>query len=146
MGIRQRPAGGCNGGELRSKRGPVDIVPAQRREKAFRLKSPLLDQPFYRDEHLYVDLRRQVVILDGEAVTLTLREYRLLTLLVEHAGEVVPRSILLMHIWGHVPEIRPSTLDVHIRGLRKKLGVYADHYVGTVIGAGYRFRPFLLRG
>ena len=86
------------------------------------------------------------MILDGETITLTRREYRLLALLAQHAGEVVPRSILLMHIWGHVPEIRPSTLDVHIRGLRKKLGVYADHYVGTVIGAGYRFRPFLLRG
>ena len=44
-------------------------------------------------------------------------------------------------IWGHVPEMRPSTLDVHIRGLRRKLGVYADQYVETVVGTGYRFRP-----
>ena len=88
-----------------------------------------------------MDLRQQQVILDGETVTLTRREYRLLTLLAQHAGEVVPRSSLLLHIWGHVPEVRPSTLDVHIRGLRRKLGVYADQYVETVVGTGYRFRP-----
>jgi len=88
-----------------------------------------------------------VVVLDGETVTLTRREYRLLALLAQHAGEVVPRSMLLLHIWGQVPEIRPSPLDVHIRGLRRKLGVYADQYVETVVGTGYRFRPVLpLRG
>jgi DNA-binding response OmpR family regulator len=32
-------------------------------------------------------------------------------------------------------------LDKHIRGLRRKLGIYADHYLETVIGVGYRFRP-----
>jgi DNA-binding response OmpR family regulator len=122
-------------------------VPAQRGEKTVPLKSPSLDQPFYRDEHLFLDLRQQLVILDGEMVTLTRREYRLLALLAQHAGDVVPRSSLLLHIWGQVPEMRPSTLDVHIRGLRRKLGVYADQYVETVVGTGYRFRPiFVPRG
>ena len=116
-------------------------MPAQRCETAGPLKLPSLDQPFYRDKHLFLDLRQQVVMLDGERVALTSREYRLLALLAEHAGEVVPRSSLLLRIWGHVPEVRPSTLDVHIRGLRRKLGVYADRYVQTVVGAGYRFVP-----
>ena len=106
---------------------------------------PSRNQPFYRDEHLFVDLRQQRVIPDGETVTLTRIEHRLLTLLVKHAGEVVPRSNLLLHICSHVPEMRPSTLDVHIRGLRRKLGVYADQYIETVIGIGYRFRPLLPR-
>jgi DNA-binding response OmpR family regulator len=107
---------------------------------------PSRNQPFYRDDHLFVDLRQQRVMLDSETVTLTLREYRLLALLAQHAGEVVPRSSLLLHIWAHVPEMRPSTLDVHIRGLRRKLGVYADQYIETVTGIGYRFRPFQPRG
>ena len=88
-----------------------------------------------------MDLRQQLVILDDETVTLTRREYRLLALLVQHAGEVVPRSSLLLHIWGHVPEMRPSTLGVNIHRLRRKLGVYADHYIETAIDVGYRFRP-----
>jgi hypothetical protein len=53
------------------------------------------NQQFYRDEHLFVDLRQQRVMLDSETVTLTRMEYRLLALLVKRAEEVVPRSILL---------------------------------------------------
>ena len=92
------------------------------------------NQQFYRDEHLFVDLLKQVVTLDSEILALTRMEYRLLAVLVEHAGEVVPRPILL-RLTGPV--------DVHLWRLRKKLGIYAEQYIETVIGAGYRFRPFL---
>ena len=60
-------------------------------------------QPSYRDDHLYVDLRQQLVILDGETVSLTRMQYRLLAVLVEHAGVVVTRMILLLHIWVTCP-------------------------------------------
>ena len=67
------------------------------------------NKQFYRDDHLFVDLRNRVVTLDSETLTLTSVEYRLLALLVQHAGEIVPRPILLTHIWGYVP--RSRTLD-----------------------------------
>jgi DNA-binding response OmpR family regulator len=47
---------------------------------------PSPNQPFYRDKHLFVDLRNEVVMLDLKILTLTHMEYRLLALLVEHAG------------------------------------------------------------
>jgi two-component system OmpR family response regulator len=97
--------------------------------------------PTFHDKHLFVDLRQQAVILDGESVSLTPMQYRLLALLVEHAGVVVTRPILLMQRWGYSPEIREGKVDTCIGGLRKKLGVYADHYIETVFGVGYRFRP-----
>ena len=59
-----------------------------------------LDEQFYRDDHLFVHLRHEVVMLDGEAITLTRMEYRLLTLLLERAGEVVPRAIIVTELWG----------------------------------------------
>lgn len=96
----------------------------------------------YRDEHLSLDFRQQVAQLDGLTLTLTRKEYDLLALLVQHAGEIVPREALLMGIWGYGAEIRTRTLDVHIRRLRKKLGVYADQYIETIFGIGYRFQPF----
>jgi two-component system phosphate regulon response regulator PhoB len=71
-------------------------------------------------------------MLDGRILHLTSMEYVLLALLVEHAGEAVPRAILLT--------LRRK-VDMHIKGLRRKLGVYADHYIETVVGTGYRFRP-----
>jgi DNA-binding response OmpR family regulator len=76
-------------------------------------------------------------MLDGETVPLHPIEYRLLALLVKHAGEVVPRAVILKQIWGRA--------DRHTRALRKKLAVYGDQYIETAIGVGYRFRPLLPR-
>src|SRR5271157_2290813 len=98
--------------------------------------------PPYRDEHLAMDFNLQNAILDGERMTLTRKEYDLLALLVQHAGEIIPRDALLMRVWGYGAEIRTRTLDVHVRRLRKKLGRYADQYIETIFGIGYRFQPF----
>ena len=64
-----------------------------------------------------MDLRERVVILDSHLLALTGMEYGLLTLLVEHAGEVVPRRVLLM--------LTP-TVDVNLWRLRRKLGIHFD--------------------
>ncbi len=96
----------------------------------------------YTDEHLAVDFQNQRAALDGQRIVLTRKEYDLLALLVRHAGEIIPREALLMRVWGYSTEIRTRTLDVHIRRLRKKLGVYADQYIETIFGIGYRFQPF----
>ena len=92
---------------------------------------PSLDEHFYRDNHLFVHLRHEVVMLDGEPIFLTRMEYRLLAVLVKRAGEVVPRPNLLM--------LTPM-VHTHLWRLRRKLGVYAE-YIETVPGVGYRFRP-----
>ena len=98
--------------------------------------------PPYRDEHLSLDFDQQVACLDMRRITLTRKEYDLLSLLVQHAGEIIPRHALLMQVWGYSADIRTRTLDVHIRRLRKKLGGYADQYIETIFGIGYRFQPF----
>ncbi len=96
----------------------------------------------YHDEHLSLDFDQQLVALDGHRMTLTRKEYELLSLLVQHAGEIIPREALLMQVWGYSSEIRTRTLDVHVRRLRKKLGGFADQYIETIFGIGYRFQPF----
>lgn len=95
----------------------------------------------YHDEHLSVDLRHELVTLDRQMLALTRKEYCLLALMVQHAGKVVPRATFLMQVWGYVPETRTRSVDMHIDQLRKKLGPYADQYIETVVGIGYRFRP-----
>ena len=89
-----------------------------------RLASAL--SPFYRDEHLYVDLRHELVILDRQVLTLTQKEYCLLLLLVRHAGETLPRKTFDMRVWGHVLSVQSRQVDIHIRWLRKKLGIYTE--------------------
>jgi two-component system alkaline phosphatase synthesis response regulator PhoP len=96
----------------------------------------------YKDAHLEVDFNRNFAVLDFRRLVPTHKEYQLLALLVENAGEIIPREMLLMRVWGHSNEIRTRTLDVHVRRLRKKLGAYSKQYVETIFGIGYRFQPF----
>src|SRR5580704_19626399 len=96
----------------------------------------------YHDAHLTLDFERKSATLDSQPLSLTRKEYDLLALLVSYAGVIIPRSEVLMRVWGYSTEIRTRTLDVHIRHLRKKLGVYADVYIVTVCGGGHRFQPY----
>jgi DNA-binding winged helix-turn-helix (wHTH) protein len=95
----------------------------------------------YSDAHLFIDFVRETVLLDGAPVELTCKSFCLLGFLVRHSGELVPREALLQAIWGYGTGIRTRTLDVHIRRLRKHLGCYANTYIETIFGVGYRFQP-----
>jgi DNA-binding response OmpR family regulator len=98
--------------------------------------------PTYQDEHLVLDFTTQLVMLDGIRMVLTRKEYELLSLLVHHAGEIIPRGTLLLRVWGYGAGIRTRTLDVHVRRLRKKMAPYAERYIETIFGIGYRFQPY----
>ena len=96
----------------------------------------------YQDQHLDVDFEHKLAMLDAKLLGLTRKEYELLALLIQNAGEVVGREALLFRVWGYSNQIRTRTLDVHIRRLRKKLGSYSATYIETIFGVGYRFQPF----
>lgn len=96
----------------------------------------------YRDDHFRVEFATQAAFLDERPMTLTRKEFELLATLAGNAGEIVPRDVLLLSVWGYSREIRTRTLDVHIRRLRKKLGAYGDSYIETIFGVGYRFQPY----
>jgi DNA-binding response OmpR family regulator len=93
------------------------------------------DHWFYRDEHLFIDLRHRVVVLDNKILNLSRMEYLVLSVLVERAGVVVPRPVLL---------VLTRAVDMHIRQLQRRLGEYASLYIERVVGIGYRFRPAFL--
>ncbi|KAB1657499.1 winged helix-turn-helix domain-containing protein [Pseudoclavibacter sp. CFCC 11306] len=87
-----------------------------------------------------IDFSRQRVLVDGQEVALTYKEFHLLGHLVEHEGETVHRNDLLADLWDEEAEGVPNerTIDVHVRRLRAKLGDYQE-IVRTVRGIGYRF-------
>src|SRR4051812_29094924 len=64
--------------------------------------------PAYRDEHLSMDFDQQAVVLDSQRMILTRKEYDLLALLVQHAGEIIPREALLMRVWATAPKSAPA--------------------------------------
>jgi two-component system, OmpR family, alkaline phosphatase synthesis response regulator PhoP len=101
--------------------------------------------PEYSDEHLSIDFKRGVIKVDSTPATFTRKQYELLRMLVEHAGQVIPRETLLMNVWGYSNQIRTRTLDVHLSHLRKKLAPYGDQYIERVFRVGCRFQPRVTR-
>jgi two-component system alkaline phosphatase synthesis response regulator PhoP len=86
---------------------------------------------------LEVHASRHSVTVEGQPVTLTLKEFDLLLTLLKHRGSVLTRDQLLNRIWGYSFDGESRTVDVHVRTLRQKLGVAGD-LIETVRGVGYR--------
>ena len=76
--------------------------------------------------------------VDGERITLTPTEFRLLRFLLANPGRVYTRQQLLDNVWGDHVYIEDRTVDIHIRRLRVALGPLAEQLVETVRGAGYK--------
>ncbi len=87
--------------------------------------------------NIVLDETRHVVTVDGKQVVLTLKEYELLKLLMENAGQVFTRDILLSRIWGQDYLGETRTVDVHIGTLRTKLAKGGEK-IETVRGVGYK--------
>ena len=80
---------------------------------------------------------RREATLDGEELSLTMREFDLLAYMMRHSGVVLSREKLLQNVWGWDFSGGSRTVDMHVLTLRQKLGEHADA-VETVRGVGYR--------
>ena len=93
----------------------------------------------YRFGGLVIRPEQHLATLDGEELSLTYKEFRLLTALADARGAVLTRETLMDRIWGLSAEPENRTLDVHIRTLRSKLGPAAS-LIETVRGVGFRMK------
>lgn len=84
-----------------------------------------------------LDRNRRSVHVLGELIDLTAKEFDLLAVLLEEPGRVVPRQELYSRVWDPIWIGSGKTLDVHVAGLRKKLG--NPDLIETVRGVGYRY-------
>lgn len=75
--------------------------------------------------------------VDGKPVSLSLKEFELLRLLMENRGRVLTRTTLLDTVWGYEFDGETRTVDVHVRNLRRKLGPCGE-LISTVRGVGYK--------
>ncbi len=109
---------------LRRRGEPEDLMPAAVEAGPVRL-----------------DVDRHTVSVDGQPVTLPLKEFELLELLLRNAGRVLTRGQLIDRVWGSDYVGDTKTLDVHIKRLRGKVEPEpaAPRHIVTVRGLGYKF-------
>jgi DNA-binding response OmpR family regulator len=84
---------------------------------------------------------RRAAALDGDELDLTRKEFELLELLMSEAGSVITRERLIDEVWDVNWFGSTKTLDVHVSGLRRKLGdsSRSPRFIHTVRGVGFRF-------
>ena len=88
-----------------------------------------------------MDIDRHVVTVNGEEISMPLKEIELLEILLRNVGRVMTRGQLIERVWGADYVGDTKTLDVHIKRLRSKIepDSSAPQYVVTVRGLGYKF-------
>lgn len=90
-----------------------------------------------------LDLTARRVLIDQREVQLANKEFELLRVLMQHAGQVVSREEILEQVWPESDRKGSKTLDMHISWLRRKLGEgngrMDEKHIATVRGVGFRF-------
>ncbi len=127
--------------------------PFNSRELVARIKAVLRRSAAYEQEakkqiqigKLHIDLLQHRVRLDGKDISLTSKEFALLSFLAVNAGNVYSREQLLEQVWGYDYYGDVRTVDVHIRHLREKLedDPANPNLIITVWGTGYKIREDL---
>jgi len=99
-----------------------------------------LGEPVVRVGPLAIDLPARIVTVNGVRVTLTPKEYRLLQLLAQHAGNVVTHQYLLKEVWGSPHLHDTHYLRIFVRKLRQKIedDPTQPRILLTELGVGYR--------
>ena len=86
---------------------------------------------------LVLDEQKHEVYARGQAVSLTFKEFELLSYLMKNRGLVLSSDMILNTIWNYEYEGESRTVDVHIGSLRQKLGTCGD-FIKTIRGIGYK--------
>jgi two-component system KDP operon response regulator KdpE len=96
--------------------------------------------PVVRAGPLTIDLAARTVSIDGRAISLSPKEYRLLQVLAQHAGNVVTHLHLLREVWGNAHSDDAHYLRIFVRKLRQKIekDPTQPRILTTELGVGYR--------
>ena len=108
------------------------------RVKALLKRAKPTGLPVLESGELRIDEPAREATFRGQALTLTPREFDLLSFFARHPGRVLSRDELLRKVWGYDYLGETRTVDVHVRRLRQKLGD-EHHTIETVLGAGYKW-------
>ena len=119
---------------------PYSVREVVARVKAVLARShkPEVKENVISFEGLVLDLGKKTTTVDGENVSLTKTEFELLTLLMQHRGQVFSRQQIFDAVWPEDVVVSDRTVDVNITRMRKKIGRYGSYIVSRQ-GFGYVF-------
>jgi two-component system, OmpR family, response regulator QseB len=116
---------------------PFDLNELGARVRAISRRQSGRASPLLSCSGIVVDPAQTCVTKNGEPVSLSRREFAVLTSLMDRPGTIRSKDKLEEHLYGWQEEIESNTVEVHIHNLRAKLG---RHVIETVRGLGYRMR------
>ncbi len=128
------------------------VKPFSFAELAARLRALVRRGAIPRPSHVRVgivdlDPAGHTVSIGGSPMTLTAREYSLLELLLRRAGETLPRTEIIEHVWDWAYDGTSNVVDVYVGYLRSKLGAGRGiPTIETIRGVGYRLDPPAVAG
>ena len=117
---------------------PFDLDELAARIRALLRRKSGRPAPLLEHQDVVLDPAAHRVTRQGVEVPLSPREFTLLQLLMERPGTVLSRAQLEERLYGWGEEVESNAIEVHIHGLRRKLGA---QFILTVRGVGYRLRP-----
>lgn len=119
---------------------PRELI-ARVKARLRRLENPAEAEKPLRAGGLTVDPNSRRASLDGKPLDLTETEFSILLFFCSNPDRAYTREQLLQRIWGDNYHVTPRNIDVHIRRLRKHLGVepHSPKWIQTLRGYGYRF-------
>lgn len=113
---------------------PVDLDELAARLRALVRRAHGQPQEGLSVQNVTLDPAARAVRLDGEAVTLSAREFDVLHALMLNVGRVLSREQIEQHVYSWGQEVESNAIEVHIHHLRRKLG---SGFIQTVRGVGY---------
>lgn len=117
---------------------PFDLDELAARIRALLRRKSGRPAPLLEHQGVVLDPAAHCVTRNGSDVSLSPREFTLLQLLMERPGTILSRAQLEERLYGWGEEVESNAVEVHIHGLRRKLGA---QFILTVRGVGYRLRP-----
>lgn len=124
---------------------PIELVLRIRAlaRRSYPTKAPNTFQDTLRFSDLTIDAKTREVVVRGQKVDLTAKEFDLLYFLASHPGQVFTREQIFKYLWEEEYLTDPGTITVFIRKIRSKIekNPSKPQYVQTVWGVGYKFVP-----
>lgn len=116
---------------------PFGVMELIARIKAILRRFQNSNKEEFKIKNFYFNDKKHLVSIDGVNIDLTLKEYKILHLLLNYPNMVFSREQIALEVWGDDFPSISRTIDMHIKTLRQKLGVYSK-LITTVRGVGYK--------